>query len=88
MSEGAGERIQRPVNQIRNEQTKLLATGLNNVAVAFVVIGGVTPVTAMSFGVASAPHLSIASATFAAIWIGAGAGLPWVARFVLRSLLS
>ena len=40
------------MSQIHNEQTKLLATGLNNVAVAFVVIGGVTPVTAMSFGVA------------------------------------
>jgi len=33
-----------------NEQTKLLATAINNVAVSFVVIGFVTPVVAVSFG--------------------------------------
>ncbi|KQT50484.1 hypothetical protein ASG52_06605 [Methylobacterium sp. Leaf456] len=63
------------MNQIHNEQTKLLATGLNNVAVAFVVIGGVTPVTAVSFGVASAPNLSVGTVAFALIWFGTGLGL-------------
>ncbi|GJE71309.1 hypothetical protein [Methylorubrum podarium] len=75
------------MNQIHNEQTKLLATGLNNVAVAFVVIGGVTPVTAMSFGVASAPTLSFGTVAFATIWISTAAGLHWIARRILRSLL-
>lgn len=75
------------MNQVHNEQTKLLATGLNNVAVAFVVIGGVTPVTAMSFGVASVPRLSFGTITFAAIWIPTAAGLHWIARRILRSLL-
>jgi len=71
---------------IHNEQTKLLATGLNTIAVAFVVIGGVTPLTAISFGVATAPSLSLGTAGFALVWFGAGAGIHWVARRVLRSL--
>ncbi|WP_233384432.1 hypothetical protein [Methylobacterium sp. C25] len=52
----------------RNEQTKLLATGLNNIGVAFVVIGVVTPITAASFGVASAPHFSWSTGGFSVIW--------------------
>jgi hypothetical protein len=72
----------------QNEQTKLLATGLNNIAVAFVVIGVVTPITAASFGVASAPHLSWSTLGFAVIWFCAGAGLHWLARRALRSLKS
>ncbi len=74
------------MNQVHNEQTKLLATGLNNVAVAFVVIGGVTPVTAMSFGVASAPKLSFGTVAFAAIWLCAGIAVHQAARRALRSL--
>ncbi|WP_342149462.1 hypothetical protein [Methylorubrum sp. SB2] len=74
-----------PLNQIHNEQTKLLATGLNNVAVAFVVIGGVTPVTAMSFGVASAPSVSVGTVAFAAVWLCTGLVVHWAARKALRS---
>lgn len=70
----------------RNEQTKLLATGLNNIGVAFVVIGVVTPITAASFGVASAPHFSWSTGGFAVIWFCTGAGLHWIGRRVLRSL--
>ncbi|HJE26047.1 MAG TPA: hypothetical protein K8W01_20560 [Methylorubrum populi] len=76
------------MNQVHNEQTKLLATGLNNVAVAFVVIGGVTPVTAMSFGVTTAPRLSLGTAAFALAWFCTGLGLHWGARLALRSLRS
>ncbi len=71
---------------VHNEQTKLLATALNNVAVAYVVVGFVTPLTAMSFGVSSAPPLRTATATFAGIWLCTAIGLHWVARRVLRSL--
>ena len=71
---------------VHNEQTKLLATALNNVAVAYVVIGFVTPVTAVSFGVASAPPLRAGTVFFAAIWLCTAVGLHWVARRVLRSL--
>jgi ABC-type multidrug transport system permease subunit len=69
-----------------DEQTKLLATAINTVAVAFVILGVVTPLTAVSFGVASAPPPSPWTAFFAAIWLCAGASLHLLARRALRSL--
>ena len=42
------------MNATHNEQTKLLATAINNVAVALIVIGVVTPLTAVSFGIPAA----------------------------------
>ena len=74
------------MNAVHNEQTKLLANALNNIAVAYVVIGFVTPITAISFGVASAPALQPASAFFATIWLCTGIGPHWIARRVLQSL--
>ena len=74
------------MNAVHNEQTKLLATGLNTIAVAFIVIGVVTPITAVSFGVATAPVLRPATVFFAAVWLCAGIGLHWTARGVLRSI--
>ncbi len=73
------------LNATYNEQTKLLATGINNVTVAFIVIGVVTPITAVSFGIAT-PAPSLATAFFAAVWFCAGASLHWIGRRVLRSL--
>lgn len=70
----------------RNEQTKLLATGVNNIAVAVVVIGSVTPVTAVSFGMPTAPALGSGTAIFAVIWLCAGGTIHWIARRILRSL--
>jgi hypothetical protein len=75
------------VTAIHNEQTKLLATALNNVAVAYVVIGFVTPTTALSFGVASAPPLQATTLLFVLLWLCAGAIIHWTARRVLRSLI-
>ncbi|MFY9289537.1 MAG: hypothetical protein WAP03_02365 [Methylorubrum rhodinum] len=74
------------MSQVHNEQTKLLATGLNNVSVACIVIGVVTPISAMSFGVASAPPLSFRAGAFAVIWLMAGGCLHWCARHALRRL--
>lgn len=74
------------MNATHNEQTKLLATGINNIAVAFIVIGVVTPITAVSFGIAAAPAPSLATAFFAAVWFCAGVGLHILARRALRSL--
>jgi succinate dehydrogenase hydrophobic anchor subunit len=74
------------VTAIHNEQTKLLATAVNNIAVAFAVIGFVTPITAMSYAIASAPTLRPATAFFAAIWLCTAIGLHWVGRRVLRSI--
>jgi len=70
----------------QNEQTKLLATALNNVAVAFIVIGVVTPMTAASFGVGTALLLSWSTVGFAVIWFCAGVSLHWIGRRVLRSV--
>ena len=74
------------VSAVHNEQTKLLATALNNIAVALVVIGVVTPVTAMSFGIATAPVLQPATIFFAAVWLCAAAILHSIGRRVLRSI--
>lgn len=74
------------MSAVHNEQTKLLATAINNIAVAFTVIGAVTPMTAASFGVASAPPPSFGSAFFVTIWLCAGAGLHLLARRALRSM--
>ncbi len=64
---------------VHNEQTKLLATALNNVAVAYVVIGFVTPMTAVSFGVASAPAAEVRNRLLRGLALY-GVGLHWVAR--------
>ena len=73
---------------IHNEQTKLLGTELNTIAAAFIIIGVVTPVTAVSFGIANAPKPTGFTAFFAAIWLCTGFGIHWIARRVLRSLKS
>ena len=71
---------------VHNEQTKLLATALNNVAVAYVVIGFVTPMTAASFGVASAPVMRLESVIFTVVWLCTGCALHYGARRALRSM--
>ena len=74
------------MSAVHNEQTKLLATALNNVAVAYIVIGFVTPMTALSFGIATAPVLRPATVLFVLLWLCAGISIHWTARRVLRSL--
>lgn len=73
---------------VRTEQTKLLATAINNVAVAFVIVGFVTPVTAASFGIANAPAVTPRSTLFALAWVATGFALHWLARRALRGLRS
>ncbi|AWN36938.1 hypothetical protein [Methylobacterium radiodurans] len=73
------------MNATFNEQTKLLATAINNVAVAFVILGVVTPLTAVNFGVESAPP-NPWMAFFAAIWFCSGGNLHLLARRASRSL--
>ncbi|KNY22536.1 hypothetical protein AKJ13_11440 [Methylobacterium sp. ARG-1] len=71
---------------VHDEQTKLLATALNNIAVASVVIGFVTRITAMRLEVASALALRPATAIFAAIWLSSSFGIDAIGRRVLRSV--
>ncbi|WP_267354948.1 MULTISPECIES: hypothetical protein [unclassified Methylobacterium] len=68
------------MSAVHNEQTKLLATALNNIAFAYVVIGFVTPMTAASFGVASAPAIRIENAVFTVVWLWTGCTLHYAAR--------
>ncbi len=70
---------------VRNEQTKRFATALNNVAVALVVVGVVTPLTAISFEGPNAPPIKPGTILFAVIWPFAGLGLHSLARRALRS---
>jgi len=74
------------MHTIHNEQTKLLATALNNIAVAYVVIGFVTPMTALSFGIANAPIPRVGTMSFTLVWLWTGFALHWAARRALRSL--
>ena len=68
------------MSAVHNEQTKLLATALNNIAFAYVVIGFVTPMTTASFGVASAPAIRIENAVFTVVWLCTGCKLHYAAR--------
>lgn len=74
------------MSAVHNEQTKLLATALKNVAVAYVVIGFVTPMTAASFGVPNAPALRLEIAVFTLVWLCTGFALHDGARRALRSV--
>jgi len=69
-----------------NEQTKLLATAINNVAVSFVVIGFVTPVVAVSFGGPAGVIQRVENVVFAFAWLCTGFVLPWTARQILRGI--
>ncbi len=68
---------------IKNEQIKLTATALNNVAVAFVVVGFIAPVTTV---IGTAGGGWNASVRFSLIWLLTGFILHLVARLVLRNL--
>ena len=67
---------------IHNEQTKLTATMLNGVALAFVVGGGVTTITGL--GSLSTPETQLLRVV---VWISTGAILHVVGRVFLRNLL-
>jgi hypothetical protein len=71
------------VSLVDNEQTKLTATALNNIAVAFVIAGVVAPV--VQYG-GTQPLLSAAPIAFSLIWLLAGEILHLFARRVLRRL--
>ena len=70
---------------VSNEQTKLTATALNNVAVAMVVVGALTPIVGMmdqAPGSTRSAFLVIGSLG----WFLIAMGIHLIARRVLRSL--
>ncbi|GEO13497.1 hypothetical protein [Microvirga aerophila] len=70
---------------VHNEQTKLTATALNNIAVAFVIAGFVGPVVALGYGSDALPRGGIAIAV-SFIWLFVGFILHSIAKLILRDL--
>ena len=70
---------------VHNEQTKLTATALNNIAVATVIAGFLGPIVALVLDSRSVQTDSIAVLTSAA-WLFVGWILHLVARLVLLGL--
>ena len=68
------------------EHTKLLATAINNLAVAFIVIGFVTPITAASFNLGGVGPLRADTAVLTVVWLFAGVGIHLIARRILRGI--
>ena len=69
----------------RIEQTKLTATLLNNLALAFIVAGFVAPAIAFTQR-ASSPPLDGLTLLFSAVWLSVEVVLHLVARAYLRRL--
>ena len=70
---------------VHNEQTKLTATALNNVAVAFVIAGFVGPMVAVGYRSAAMARDGIAILV-SIIWLFIGFILHSIARLILRDL--
>jgi hypothetical protein len=71
----------------RNERIKLTATLLNTVASGFIVVGGVTPIAAIAFGVPAGPTREVVIGIVIAVgFVGFGIALHSVARKILESL--
>ena len=71
----------------RNERIKLTATFLNTVGSGSVVVGGITPIAAVAFGIQAGPTRPIATAfAIAGAFIAFGVALHWLARLFLRRL--
>ena len=70
---------------IHNEQTKLTATALNNVAVAFVIAGFVGPVVAVGYGTEAMARDAVAIIV-SIVWLLVGFILHSIAKLILRDL--
>jgi sugar phosphate permease len=73
------------VSLIHNEQTKLTATALNNIVVAFVIAGFVGPVVALGYGSDALPKGGVAILV-SLIWLFVGFILHSIAKLILRDL--
>ena len=71
---------------VHNERTKLTATAVSNLGLAFGVAGFVAPAVSFSFGFAAAPEGSAVALAVSLTWLSTGVVIPVVARLILRSL--
>jgi hypothetical protein len=73
------------LNIIRNEQTKLTATAMNNTAVAVIITGFLGPIFALRSGTETAEADAI-SITVSIVWLLLGFILHFLARLTLLGL--
>jgi hypothetical protein len=67
---------------VHNERTKLTATGINNIAVACIVAGSLSPIVAFAYGL-NVPHQEVWKfALIEVAWISVGLTLHMIARAV------
>jgi hypothetical protein len=71
---------------VQNEQTKLLATGLNNLGIATIVAGAIAPLIARSYGASSVSGF-VLPGLLAIVYLLIGASLMLIARVVLKDLV-
>jgi hypothetical protein len=71
---------------VHNEQTKLTATALNNIAVAFVIAGFIGPLVAYGFGSTTLPP-TLPTAVISLSWFLTGLILHLIARLILLRLI-
>ncbi|MDP9096157.1 MAG: hypothetical protein M3N26_06335 [Pseudomonadota bacterium] len=77
---------QRLSKLVRNERTKLLATGLNNLGIATIVAGSIGPLIARSYG-ASTVNGVLLPGLLAFIYLVGGISLMSFGRVVLSELI-
>jgi hypothetical protein len=73
------------VKDSEKERTKLLATALNNLGIATLTIGVVTPAVAYLYGVGPAPALPRIAA-FSALFLSFAMILHLLAAYVLKDI--
>jgi hypothetical protein len=61
------------VSLVHNERTKLMATGLNNLAVGVTVAGGVSPLIALFYGFSANARDAWVVAILTVVWFSTGA---------------
>jgi len=71
---------------IENERTKLTATWLNNLAVASIVAGWLSPVAGMVYGLTNPPRDIVILISLSIAWLLAGLVLHLIARAHLGRL--
>lgn len=76
-----------PSKTVHNERVKLRATALNALAIASAVAGFVTPVVALSFGVATSTARDyVGTSVVALVWLVVGLLVHYLAWLMLGGL--
>jgi hypothetical protein len=74
------------MNQIHNDQAKLFALFLNNLAVAVIAAGVFGAYAGWTLRLSTAPPASDESVVATLVWIMVGVALHWLGKIALLSL--